>query len=244
MSRWAVGEAIPAPGGWPLATLMVNLAGALALGALLETLARRGADVGPRRLVRLTVGTGFLGAFTTYSALAVDGARLFSATRAGDGVWYLALTLLGGAAATLLGVAGAAWLHREDRRGLAAEAHVAAHPHGGHPAAGPPHGQPVAYPEAGHPHGHPHGRPEAGLPLPDPGPGENTLSFGQDPGLQTGVSTETQGRISGGPAGPDRTGGPDRSDEPDGPDGLGLSDRADAPDGPDGGAAPAPGGPR
>jgi CrcB protein len=136
LSRWALGEAIPAPGGWPLATLLVNLAGALALGALLETLARRGPDVGPRRLVRLTVGTGFLGAFTTYSTLAVDGARLLSAGRAGDGAWYLALSLLGGAAATLAGVAGAAWLHREDRRGLAAEAHVAAHPHAPHPSGG------------------------------------------------------------------------------------------------------------
>lgn len=132
LSRWALGVALPAPGGWPLPTLLINLAGALALGALLESLARRGPDVGVRRLVRLTAGTGFLGAFTTYSTLAVDGARLLAGGRAADGAWYLALSLLGGAAATLLGVAGAAWLHREDRRGLAAEAHVAAHPHAGH----------------------------------------------------------------------------------------------------------------
>ncbi|WP_369046086.1 fluoride efflux transporter FluC [Sinomonas sp. P10A9] len=131
LSRWALGTVIPAPDGWPLATLLINLAGALALGGLLESLARRGPDVGPRRLVRLTAGTGFLGAFTTYSTLAVEGSRLLIAGRAADGVWYLALSLLGGAAATLVGVAGAAWLHREDRRGLAAEAHVAAHPHGG-----------------------------------------------------------------------------------------------------------------
>lgn len=132
LSRWALGAAIPAPGGWPLPTLLINLAGALALGALLESLARRGPDLGARRLVRLTAGTGFLGAFTTYSTLAVEGARLFVTGRAADGAWYLALSLLGGAAATLLGVGGAAWLHRQDRLGLAAEAHVAAHPHGGH----------------------------------------------------------------------------------------------------------------
>lgn len=133
LSRWALGVALPAPGGWPLPTLLINLAGALALGALLESLARRGPDVGARRLVRLTVGTGFLGAFTTYSTLAVDAAHLLTGGRTADGVWYLALSLLAGAAATLLGVSGAAWLHRQDRRGLAAEAHVAAHPHGGHP---------------------------------------------------------------------------------------------------------------
>lgn len=145
LSRWALGAAIPAPGGWPLGTLAINLAGALALGALLESLARRGPDMGARRLVRLTVGTGFLGAFTTYSTLAVDASRLVVAGRPSDGAWYLALSLLGGAAATLLGVAGAAWLHREDRRGLAAEAHVAAHPHGGRPhpdrETAPPFGQ-------------------------------------------------------------------------------------------------------
>jgi CrcB protein len=131
LARWALGLAIPVPGGWPLGTLVINLAGALALGALLESLARRGPDVGARRLVRLTAGTGFLGAFTTYSTLAVDGSRLFVAGRTSDAVWYLALSLLAGAGATVLGIAGAAWLHREDRRGLAAEAHVAAHPHGG-----------------------------------------------------------------------------------------------------------------
>ncbi|MDP9884134.1 CrcB protein [Sinomonas atrocyanea] len=168
LSRWALGAAIPTPGGWPLGTLAINLVGALALGALLESLARRGPDVGPRRLVRLTVGTGFLGAFTTYSTLAVDGSRLLAAGRTSDGAWYLALSLLGGAAATLLGVAGAAWLHREDRRGLAAEAHAAAHPHGGraHPAA------PAA---------------DASR--------ETASPFGQDHRLQRGAMTETGGGI-------------------------------------------------
>ncbi|GAB4100494.1 CrcB family protein [Sinomonas halotolerans] len=131
LARWAVGEAVGMPGGFPAATLAVNLLGALALGVLLESLVRRGPDAGARRLVRLGLGTGFLGSFTTYSALAVDGVRLLSDGRAADAGWYLALTLLGGAAATLAGVAGAAWLHREDRRGLAAEARVAAHPQGG-----------------------------------------------------------------------------------------------------------------
>ncbi len=37
------------------------------LGALLESLARRGPDEGRRRAIRLLVGTGGLGGFTTYS---------------------------------------------------------------------------------------------------------------------------------------------------------------------------------
>ncbi|WP_077488138.1 CrcB family protein [Sinomonas mesophila] len=133
LCRWVLGETLPAPGGWPLPTLLINLAGAVALGALLESLARRGPDAGARRLVRLGLGTGFLGAFTTYSALALDGMRLLLAGRVLEGAGYLAATVLGGAAATLAGVAGAAWLHRGDRRGLAAEAHAAVHPRHTHP---------------------------------------------------------------------------------------------------------------
>ena len=128
LARWGLGDVLPAPGGWPLPTLLVNLAGALALGALLESLARRGPDAGTRRLVRLGLGTGFLGAFTTYSTLALDGVRLLLAGRALEGACYVAATVLGGAAATIAGGAGAAWLHRGDRRGRAAEARAPVHP--------------------------------------------------------------------------------------------------------------------
>ena len=58
--------------GWPWATFMINLAGAFILGALLEGLARSGGDTGWRQRVRLFAGTGFCGAFTTYSTLALE----------------------------------------------------------------------------------------------------------------------------------------------------------------------------
>lgn len=51
----------------PLATLAVNLVGAFALGLLLDLLAVRPSP-GSRRL-RLLLGTGFCGAFTTYSGI-------------------------------------------------------------------------------------------------------------------------------------------------------------------------------
>lgn len=63
---------VGAPGHFPLGTLTVNLLGALALGVLLEALAWNGSDVGHRRTLRLLLGTGFLGGFTTYSTLALD----------------------------------------------------------------------------------------------------------------------------------------------------------------------------
>ena len=71
-ARYGMTLLVPSRAGWPLATLSVNLLGAFVLGLVLEALARRGPDAGPRQRIRLLVGTGFCGAFTTYSALAVE----------------------------------------------------------------------------------------------------------------------------------------------------------------------------
>lgn len=65
-------EALFPSSGWPWATFAINLSGALVLGWLLETLARRGPDDGRRRQVRLCLGTGLLGSYTTYSTLVVE----------------------------------------------------------------------------------------------------------------------------------------------------------------------------
>lgn len=59
------------PGQWPWMTFVINLSGAFLLGCLLEALAHR-ADAGGWRLLRLTLGTGFLGGYTTYSTFAVE----------------------------------------------------------------------------------------------------------------------------------------------------------------------------
>ena len=72
-ARAALAEVAPAaPAGIPWTTLAINVTGSLLLGLLLETLARTGADRGWRRSARLTLGTGVLGGFTTYSTLAVE----------------------------------------------------------------------------------------------------------------------------------------------------------------------------
>lgn len=105
-ARYAVARTLPAPAhGWPTATFTVNLAGAFLLGVLLEALARRGDDSGRRRLLRLGLGTGFLGSFTTYSALAVDTDLLVRAHRPGLAAAYaLSSVVLG----VLLAAAGVA----------------------------------------------------------------------------------------------------------------------------------------
>lgn len=65
--RAVVAEALPAPpGAWPWATLIVNLVGAGLLGWLVAGLAP---DAVHRRAF---LGTGVLGAFTTFSTFAVE----------------------------------------------------------------------------------------------------------------------------------------------------------------------------
>ena len=100
-ARAGIGLAVPAVAGIPLGTLGVNLLGAFLLGVLLEALARRGPDVGLRRALRLGLGTGVLGGFTTYSALAVETASLSLAA----GALYLVTTVLVGALASAAGIA-------------------------------------------------------------------------------------------------------------------------------------------
>ena len=75
--------------GVPWATLVTNLVGAFVLATLLEVLVHAGPDEGIRRAVRLCLGTGLLGGFTTYSTLAVEtGQRVMS------GHWLLGITYL------------------------------------------------------------------------------------------------------------------------------------------------------
>lgn len=99
-------------GGWPVATLTENLLGAFLLGLLLEALVRRGRETSRGRLVRLGLGTGVLGGFTTFSALAIELERLLA-----DGAWavaagYAVTSLVAGVLACLLGVVLAARHHR------------------------------------------------------------------------------------------------------------------------------------
>lgn len=72
-ARWALDRAVQRrhDSAFPWGTFVVNVSGSLALGMLLGVV---GADEAP--LVAL-LGTGFLGAFTTYSTFAVETLRLF-----------------------------------------------------------------------------------------------------------------------------------------------------------------------
>jgi len=99
------------PGGFPWATLLVNLTGCAVLGALLELLARLTV---PPRLARPFLGTGLLGGFTTFSAYALETRTLVAAGRPGLAAGYLAGTLVGALAAVWLGMLGVRLTGRRD----------------------------------------------------------------------------------------------------------------------------------
>src|SRR5699024_12170384 len=103
------GLAFPRGAGlWPVTTFAINIVGAFLLGLLLEALTRLrsgAAEEGRMRTVRLGVGTGALGAFTTYSTLAVDADVLIHDGYAGTAVSYAIATVLVGMVACAAGIA-------------------------------------------------------------------------------------------------------------------------------------------
>ena len=103
--RALVAQALPAVDGISWTILAINVVGAFCLGLLLDTLARRGPDVGRRRALRLFVGTGALGGFTTYSTLADDTARLLDGGRWAAGSGYALLSVVLGLVAVVAGLA-------------------------------------------------------------------------------------------------------------------------------------------
>ncbi|MDV6299239.1 CrcB family protein [Dietzia maris] len=102
-ARVVVSLVVPDPA--LVATLAVNLVGAFALGYLATRLADgAGGELRRRRGVRLLLGTGFCGGFTTYSLIALQAAMLMQRGDVPVAVLYAATTLALGAVATMLGI--------------------------------------------------------------------------------------------------------------------------------------------
>ncbi len=104
LSRYGVAEALDADRLFPLATFLVNVTGSFALGALLAVLLVRDHSAPANRL-RLLLGTGFLGGYTTYSALAVETDTLLRGDHVALGLTYALGSLVAGLVAAFAGVA-------------------------------------------------------------------------------------------------------------------------------------------
>lgn len=107
--RNTVSHLIPAvPGAWPWATFGINLTGALLLGLLLEWLVRLRPEDPRRRILQLSLGTGVLGGFTTYSSFAVETVALATHGAALVAVAYASSSIALGFVAAF----GGSWLGR------------------------------------------------------------------------------------------------------------------------------------
>jgi fluoride exporter len=86
--------------GFPVVTLLINLSGSLAIGLLVPVADR----LTPRfALFRPLLIVGFLGGWTTYSALAVSSITLLQDGHAATFVLYLLATFVGGTVLVVLG---------------------------------------------------------------------------------------------------------------------------------------------
>ncbi|ARD42598.1 fluoride efflux transporter FluC [Actinomyces gaoshouyii] len=94
----------PSPSGLPWATATANLAGALLLGLILGRFAAPWRQTGKHRLVRLGVGTGLMGALTTYSTLIGETLALIDQGFPALGAVYLLGSLVAGLALAGLGL--------------------------------------------------------------------------------------------------------------------------------------------
>ncbi len=102
LARWGVAVALPrSSGGWPWATLTVNLTGCLLIGVLLAVLAARRPD---DDRMRTFLGAGVLGGFTTFSAFAVEVAELLRRGMPVSAAGYVAASVLGAVLAVAAGI--------------------------------------------------------------------------------------------------------------------------------------------
>lgn len=90
---------------FPWATLTCNLAGSLAMGLLVGWLARHGTG---GQGVRLLLGVGVLGGYTTFSSFTMEIVLLIERGALGLALGYVALSVAAGIAALFVGL----WLMR------------------------------------------------------------------------------------------------------------------------------------
>ena len=114
-ARYGITSAWSTNSGWfPWATFAINVAGAFVLALVIVA----AADIVSSRYLRPLIGTGFCGAFTTFSSIVVSTDLLFAHHHPGTAVSYLAATIVASLVAASLGLVlgrAAATRHRRAR---------------------------------------------------------------------------------------------------------------------------------
>lgn len=87
--------------GYPLGTLVVNVAGSFAMGLVAGGLSPK---LDPEGAWRLFLGTGVLGGFTTFSAFSFDAARMLERGDHWTAAGYVGLSVLLSIAALFAGL--------------------------------------------------------------------------------------------------------------------------------------------
>lgn len=118
LARWGVGVGLLARGqagvgvgggGFPIATLMVNVVGCVLIGAVMQVIASRPAgSIDPA--VRAGVTAGLLGGLTTFSAFGFESFTLLREGRTGMALVVIGLNVGVGLAGVAMGWYGARWL--------------------------------------------------------------------------------------------------------------------------------------
>jgi CrcB protein len=98
VTRYGVGRAFSTR-DFPWVTLTINLTGSFLLGLLLGVATEREWP----ELATLTVGTGFLGAYTTFSTFSHETVTLARTDRLGLAALYVAASVAGGLASATAG---------------------------------------------------------------------------------------------------------------------------------------------
>lgn len=86
---------------YPWGTMIINVAGSLAMGLVAAWFALRGDASGPWRLL---IATGILGGFTTFSAFSLDAGLLIERQQLAGAALYVGLSVLGAIGGLFLGL--------------------------------------------------------------------------------------------------------------------------------------------